>query len=194
MSDNSRTRYALLILGVIAFALVWDSARPRKISEQKAAAYNLMKGVAIGVESYCLDYDDVIPYVQDSNSFAAIILPYVRSVYWMLTEHKGRRELGVFNLQLAGVKSREFEDPSAVPVFWEAFEYLGTWRGDWPTHRRRRWMGTMYSRPLVVYSDAEFARILAKAKYPSRRYGKPLPLSIGAEFKYEMARSGMVSP
>ncbi len=128
--------------------------------------------------------DDVFPYVQDRKTFAVVLGPYSKSPAYFITKgDDGRTDLLEFNLKLAGKKITELEDPVKMPVLWEPFEHR-EYKG-LNVFWRVRWVAM--SKSLVVkdiHSQAEFDALFTDLKYPTKRYGKPLPLSIGATFKY----------
>ena len=80
---------------------------------------NNVKQIGLGLIMYCNDYDDVFPYVQDTNSVKPLIEPYLKNKsLWHSDNSKGGRIL--FNMGVAGVTSSSIELPAESVLLFES--------------------------------------------------------------------------
>jgi hypothetical protein len=133
-------------------------------ASKKTATLSNIKQVALGTMIYMSDYDDEIPYVQNTATLVEITMPYMKNrEVWKSLNPKGGRLL--FNTALSGVNAASIENPNEMPMFYEEFF--------WPDGSRA-----------VAYADghakfvnqAEWATIAKQLAKRFKRTGKPLPV------------------
>lgn len=133
-------------------------------AQVKTEALSNVKQIAVGQLLYCSDYDDVMPYVQNTATVRQIVAPYLRNnELWKSLNPNGGRIL--FNGALAGVEMNQLDTPAEIPMFYD----------------ERAWPDGSH---IVAFTDGH-AKIIGSAAWPTiakalkRKFtpikGKPIP-------------------
>jgi hypothetical protein len=133
----------------------------------KSATTSNLKQVALGVIMYSSDYDDVIPYVQDTASAFTVINPYVKNQEVFKSLNPAGSRL-LMNMAVAGVNSSTIENPQQVAMLYDS--------APWPDGSR-----------LVAFCDghvssvtaSDWPKVEATLHLKLKKTGKPLPPGIG---------------
>jgi hypothetical protein len=146
----------------------------------QARSVNNLKQLGLAMMMYANDYDDVMPYVQQTKSCFAVLVPYVRDARVSRSPQPETRYL--FNVNLGGVRLQDVRNPADVPMFWE--------ESPWPDGSRSVAFVDAHVRTVEA---GEWPQIEEKLKQSFPRAAKkPLPPDYGvAEFDRIMeGRSG----
>jgi hypothetical protein len=130
-------------------------ARPLGLSNHKQSALAMM--------IYASDYDDVLPYVQDTRSAFALVLPYTKdtAIFKSVNPNGGRMLL---NMAVAGVALTEIPEPAETILFYDSTP--------WPDGTRL----VSFADGHAKFVDAqEWHRIERSLRLKLKRHGKPLP-------------------
>ena len=101
----------------MAAAPAGQEARPVSASTKTQALSNI-KQIAIGQIMYTGDYDDVMPYVQNTATVREVIRPYIKNdSLWKNPNPNGGRVL--FNIALAGTNVVDVPFPAETPMFYD---------------------------------------------------------------------------
>lgn len=131
---------------------------------KRTIALSNAKQVAVGMQLYLIDYDEVFPWVQSSASIRKILMPYLKNEeLWKTQNTKGNAEF-YFNMSLAGVRISDVKEPARTPVFYDPIPFPD-------------------SKILVAFVDGaarwltqtEWSQLQPYLKLKLKRYGKPLP-------------------
>lgn len=149
-------------LGVGPGRTAFDDARE---AARRTQTLSNAKQVALALIMYSADYDDVLPYAQDTATAQAVTMPYSKSSeIWKSNNPNDGRIL--FNTALGGVLSTSIPNPAEVALIYDAKE--------WPDGSR-----------IIAYADGHAkvvksgaAEVIQKSRSVSglKRVGKPLPL------------------
>lgn len=92
--------------------------QPVATPSKKVAALSNMKQLGLAMIMYSTDYDDMMPYVQDTKSAFAVTYPYMknRELTKSLNPSGGRV---LMNMAVAGVSSTEIEDVAGTVMFYD---------------------------------------------------------------------------
>ncbi|HRF60462.1 MAG TPA: hypothetical protein PLH94_11200 [Fimbriimonadaceae bacterium] len=117
MNVLGRWLLATMVVGLLAIlaasAQVADPSR-----SEKSATLSRSKQVGISLLLYCSDYDDVLPWPQDSHSCWRAIHPYSknRDIFKTLNPNGGEF---AFNMALGGVSMRDISAPERTIMVHE---------------------------------------------------------------------------
>jgi len=73
---------------------------------------------ANGTEMYINDFDDLFPYVHQTESAVEVLLPYTRDRTVFQSPFAGAKF--EFNLNIGGVGSASIKEPSSIPMWLES--------------------------------------------------------------------------
>lgn len=107
---------AFVSLSLVAMAaLKVSSSSPAQDEAQEAM--QRAKHLALGTHIYCTDYDDRMPYAQNTASAMSVIRPYVKEVISFRSPTRGARF--EFNLNVGGVLLADIKHPAETPLWVE---------------------------------------------------------------------------
>lgn len=131
---------------------------------KKAEALSSMKQLVLATIMYQTDYDDVCPYVQDTKSVFAVIMPYLKnnSIYRSLNPSPGSRIL--YNMAISGVAGGDIPQPADTVLFYDS--------ATWPDGTRIVGFMDGHARDL---SPDEWQKAERTLHLKLKRSGKPLP-------------------
>lgn len=136
---------------------------PPTAVDLKTLAVSNYKQAAIAMNIYLSDYDDEIPYAQDSKSALSVLVPYTKNteIFRMLNPNGGEIRL---NMAIAGVNSSEVSNPAQTPLFFDS--------EPWPDGTR---IVAFLDAHTKIVSDAEWKSLEPFLKLKLTRKSKPLP-------------------
>lgn len=111
---------ATAALAIIPAVAAWQSSATTDAAaarQERTEALNRLKQVALGSLMYAADYDDDLPYVQQTASIVEVTKPYVRDLESFKSPTKGGKVL--FNLNVGGVSMNAIDEPAATPLWIE---------------------------------------------------------------------------
>ncbi|HVT14301.1 MAG TPA: hypothetical protein VHE55_18705 [Fimbriimonadaceae bacterium] len=94
-----------------------EAQTARQTENSRTAALSNMKQLALGMIMYSSDYDDVVPYVQDSKSALAVTMPYLKNGQLTKSLNPGSRIL--MNMAIAGVEMTAIEAPAETVLYYD---------------------------------------------------------------------------
>lgn len=135
-------------------------------TDRKATAISNLKSAALGMIMYASDFDDELPYVQDSASAFVVTYPYVKSSdMFKSLNPKGSRIL--FNMAVAGVSMNNVPEPAKTVLYFD--------EKAWPDGGRP----VAFADGHVKYlSASEWAQASKSLHLKLKRTSKPLPPKI----------------
>lgn len=135
----------------------------------KPDAISNLKQAALGMIMYASDWDDELPYVQDSGSAYFVTQPYVKSMdMFKSLNPKGSRIL--FNMAVAGVNMSEIPEPTKTVLYFD--------ENAWPDGGRP----AAFADGHVEYlSASEWAQASKSLHLKLKRKSKPLPPKYGRD-------------
>lgn len=132
-------------------------------SDNRTAAISNLKQAALGMIIYASDFDDELPYVQDSASAFVVTYPYVKS----REQFKSRNPQGsriLFNMAIAGVNMNNIPEPAKTVLYFD--------EKAWPDGGRP----VAFADGHVKYlSASEWAQAAKSLHLKLKRTAKPLP-------------------
>lgn len=130
---------------------------------KKSEALSNIKQVSLGMMMYMADYDDVMPYAQDTKSAFAVMYPYVKSVdVFKSVNPKGGRIL--LNMAVAGVSAAQMEAPAETVLFYD--------NTPWPDGTR---LVSFMDGHAKFLGEVEWRRAEATLRLKMPRSARPLP-------------------
>jgi hypothetical protein len=135
-------------------------------SDAKTTTINNFKQASIGMIMYMGDYDDVLPYVQDTKSAFFVTYPYVKSADTFKTLNPNG--MMRFNMAVAGVNASALETPADVPMYYES--------EPWPDGTR---VVAFMDGHVKAVSEEEWQRVQQYLTMKLPRTTKPLPMDYG---------------
>lgn len=111
---------AITAFAVPTFGSLHASAQtqsPEDIKAERTVALSNAKQIALATIMYANDYDNVLPYVQQTASAVEVLQPYIRNKESFNSPTKGGRFL--FNMNLAGVLTSDIQNPALTPLWIE---------------------------------------------------------------------------
>lgn len=136
---------------------------PPSPEDARTKAVSNMKQIATGLMIYLADYDDEIPYVQDSKSVLAVLQPYLKNTEICRTINPAGGEIRL-NMAIAGVNQSQIEDIANVPLFFDSLP--------WPDGKR---VVAFADSHVKVVSEEEWAAMDKYLRLKLPRKQKPLP-------------------
>lgn len=134
----------------------------RQTASAQTTALSNMKQLALGMIMYTGDYDDVMPYVQDSKSAFAVTQPYLKNSQLQNSLNPGSRIL--MNMSIAGVEVTLVEAPADTVLYYD--------EKAWPDGRHL----VAFLDGHVKYVDPDgWQKCQASLHLKLRRKAKPLP-------------------
>lgn len=133
---------SVAMLAVVALASLTTKPDKRSIQEQ-TEALTRMKSISLATVLYAGDYDDMLPYGQNTETVKSILLPYSKDEKHAKSPTPGGRF--EFNLNVGGVRVADISQPATIPLWIERFN-------DNP------------SDPVVGFVDAKVAHVSQKEK------------------------------
>jgi len=151
---------------------------PQDEPRAQATTASNVKQAALGLIMYAGDYDDVLPYVQDTKAVQFLIQPYTKNMQiWETLNPKGG--MIRFNMGVAGAEMVSIERPAETVMLFESE----------PWSDGRRAVAFCDGHVKLVGAD-EWASLASKLKPAGiKRAGKPLPANYMTKF-YAPARRG----
>ena len=136
---------------------------PPPFDKLKTQTSSNLKQVALGVIMYSSDWDDMLPYVQNTATVQRVITPYLRSnAVWKTENPLGGKFM--FNTKIGGLSMTAIDNPAEMPMFVE--EKI------WPDGTRYVAFLDGHVKPV---SKSSWGAIDKQWKRKFARKGKPLP-------------------
>lgn len=154
----------MAILGTLAAGLIASGQGEDKMAADQAATLSRGKQIAVGLLIYTSDYDDVLPWPQDSPSCWRAIDPYVknREVFKTLNPNGG---MFAFNMAVGGVSMTAIREPAETIMVYETQV--------WPDGRR---LGANVDSSTRLFKPEAWAERAKSLKLKLKRTAKkPLP-------------------
>jgi len=141
------------------------------LAAKKSATQSNLKQLTLGMIMYSNDYDDEMPYVQSTKAAYEVTSPYVknRAITKSLNPNGGDFQL---NMAVAGVNTTLIKEPASTPLYYEATA--------WPD--ATRCVAFVDGHVKFVAPD-EWNRLQPYLFMKLKRTGKPLPATLGANWK-----------
>jgi prepilin-type processing-associated H-X9-DG protein len=148
-----------------------QATAPGQVAARQAEALSDVKQVALGLIMYDNDYDDFLPYTQDSKSTWYVIYPYVKSLKIFKTPNPNGGMIR-FNMGISGATMSSIQSPADTVLLYES--------EPWPDGRR----AVAYCDGHVKLVSADAWAEISKRLRPAglKRAKKPLPTTYDAEF------------
>lgn len=140
------------------------------LASDKNSTLSNIKQVGTAMLMYVADWDDHTPYVQSTKGAYELLIPYSKNVDIFKSLNPTSPEFRL-NMNVAGVRAGEIDQPGSVPMFYEA--------QPWPD-------GSRY----VVFMDGS-AKMFSTDRWQEveqglairfTKVGKPLPATLGANW------------
>lgn len=96
-----------------------SSGAPEAASGEKAPGLSNAKQLALGFIMYTADWDDVAPYVQDTNAAYFVTYPYIKDKSVVQT-HNPEGSFFRLNMSVAGIDMSALENPEATPLYYDS--------------------------------------------------------------------------
>lgn len=139
-----------------------EAQSERQSASSKTTALSNMKQLALGMIMYTSDYDDVMPYVQDSKSAFAVTQPYLKNSQLQNSLNPGSRIL--MNMSISGVEVTLVESPAETVLYYD--------EKAWPDGRHL----VAFLDGHVTYVDPDgWQKCQASLHLKLKRKAKPLP-------------------
>jgi len=125
------------------------------------------KQLALGMLMYTSDWDDILPYAQDTKAAYYITQPYIKNTSTTKTLNPNGGMLRL-NMSIAGVNSAKIPNPADTPMYYDSLP--------WPDGR---YVVAFCDGHVKLVDSTEWKKLL---KYVSRKLpkaAKPLPASYG---------------
>ena len=156
--------------GGMGAAVTPADSPPSGTPEQQETLSNA-KQLGLGMIMYASDWDDLMPYVQDTNAAYVVTHPYLKNRDIVKTKNPAGGFLR-FNMSLAGVDHKAIPEPANTPLYYDSEA--------WPDGSR-----------IVVFADGS-ARALTPAQWQAiqpnlrlnlpRAAKRPLPANLGKQW------------
>lgn len=133
----------------------------------QAGTLSNFKQAALGMIMYANDYDDVLPYPQDSKAAYVVTEPYVKNRKVMATSNPSGGIMK-FNPALGGVTMTQVPSPADTPLYYDSEA--------WPDGSRC--VAFLDGHAKIVSAD-DWRAVAQSLKMRFRRTAKPLPAKLG---------------
>src|SRR5687768_5264792 len=123
-----RMRVRLLFTGSCALAAVCAFALYGPQATEQTKTLSSAKQIALGAIMYLSDYDDQLPWVQNTETIKAVTYPYIKNLGVWKTANPAK-SMFLFNMALGGVVTGTIrERVNKIPLYYES--------KPWPDGRR----------------------------------------------------------
>lgn len=149
----------------------WQIDPPGRVQAQQAATLSNVKQIGLGLIMYSGDWDDNLPYTQDSKSTWYVIYPYVKNlgIFKTLNPNGGMIR---FNMGVSGAVESSISSPADTVLLYET--------EPWPDGRRVVAFCDGHAKLVTQEAWAEISKHLTPTGI--KRPKKPLPTTYDAEF------------
>lgn len=152
------------------------------ISAAKATTLSNFKQASLAMIMYMGDYDDDMPYVQDTKSALAVTLPYCKNLQIFRSLNPNPSEYRL-NMAVSGVNGTEVQAPADTPLYYES--------ASWPDGTRC----VSFMDGHCKYVDLnEWQRLQPALHLQMKRKGKPLPPFYYKQLHFDLPPAGTPVP
>ena len=152
-------------------------AAPEELSAEAALTLSNVKQLSLGMLMYAADYDDMMPYVQDTNAAYFVTYPYLKNKEIVQSKNPNGGFLRL-NMAISGIDMNALTNPSETPMYYDSEA--------WPDGSRIVAFADGNARVLTSSEWTGYAKYL-KLKLP-RKAKKPLPAHWGKEWEAIVGR------
>ncbi len=145
----------------------------RSMAANRASTLSNFKQSATAMIIYSTDYDDEIPYVQDTKSALAVLAPYAKNKETFKTYNPLGSEIRL-NMAVSGVNNAAIPAPAETPLFYESTA--------WPDGTRCVSFCDSHAR---FVDSEEWSRLQPALHVRLPRKGKPLPPLYWKQLHYD---------